>query len=337
MINKQEIHDKYYKYYLNRINEKCLDKGFATMLSLGTFASALDSPVLLGGMALSGFATITDLFSIRKECTQYCSYLKYLNNIKDEQYLRLKEKYDLYVDKIAEYIKSKNITDPLDVGFYFCRLLYSGNLSLNNDFEYCKIEDDEDNEYQGILGARIVSGYGVCRNMASILTDVYKKLNIDATYLGVKTKRIGQDTHAVCLVNTNSGAFIIDPTWLTIGIINDNMKESKEIIRFSEDRVHSGKYYFVGYNDDNYCYHYMKKDMLKNKMKARCLTKDYIYERYKLFSRRYFPARFYNEDEEEKQEYEPRFNEKNKDLMQEISDMEQSLTLPKVKKKTKNK
>ena len=71
--------------------------------------------------------------------------------------------------------------------------------------------------------------------------------------------------------------------------------------------------------------------MFKGKIKSRHLTKEYICERYKLFSRKYFPARFYDENEE----YEPSFAESNKDLMQEIGEMEQSLTILKIKKKTK--
>lgn len=335
MINKQEINDKCKKYYLKRMNEKCIDKGVEALVTLGTFSTALESPILLGGAALSGIATITELVSLKKECMQYCSYLKHSDNIRDNYYLSLKEKYDIYIDKVARYIENKNITDPLDIGFYFCRLLYSGNLSLNNGFEYCEIKDDEDSCYQGILGARIISGYGVCRNIASILTDVYKKMGIDATYLVVKNKKIDKETHAVCLIKDNNGAFIFDPTWRTIGIIDDNMKVSKEIISFCEDKVHSGKYRIIGFNDDNYCYHSITKDMFKDIIKAKSLTKEYICERYKLFSTRYFPARFYDETAEFKQEYEPSFYENNKELMQEISEMEQSLTLPKIKKKTR--
>ena len=335
MINKQEITDKCNDYYLTIVNEKYLDKVFESMVTFEAFATILESPILLGGAALSGIAIFINLLSLRNECAQYCSYLEYLNNMQDEDYLRLKEKYDIYVDKLAKHIERKNIIDSLDIGFYFCRLLYSGNLSLNNDFKYCKVKDDEDNYYQGILGARVISGYGVCRNMASVLTDVYKKMGIDATYLAVKTKMLDKDGHAVCLVKSNDGAFIFDPTWRTIGIIDDNMKESKEIIRFSEDRVHSGKYRFIGFNDNNYCYHSITKDMFKDKLKSRHLTKEYICERYKLFSRNYFPARFYDENEDSEQDYEQSFAESNKDLMQEISEMEQSLTLPKIKKKTK--
>ncbi len=225
MINKQEIKDKCSDYYLTRVNEKYLDKFFESMITLNTFATILGSPILLGGAALSGIAVFINLLSLRNECAQYCSYLEYLNNMQDDDYLRLKEKYDIYVDKLAKHIERQNITDPLDIGFYFCKLLYSGNLSLNNDFKYCKVDGDEDNYYQGILGARIISGYGVCRNMASVLTDVYKKIGIDSTYLVVKIKKIDKNGHAVCLVKSNDGAFIFDPTWRTIGIIDDNMKE----------------------------------------------------------------------------------------------------------------
>lgn len=335
MINKQEIKYKYAKYYLTKMEEKYIDKGIESLVTLGTFATALESPILLGGVTLTGIATFIDLLSLRDLNMQYNSYLNHLSNIQDKDYLRIKEKYDIYVDKIAKHIESKNITDPLDVGFYFCRLLHSGKLSLNNEFKYCKVKGDEDNYYQGILGARIISGYGVCRNMASILTDVYKKMGIDATYLIVKTKIIDKETHAVCLIKSNDGAYIFDPTWQTIGIIDDDMKESKEIIRFREDRVQGGKYRIVGFNDDNYCYHSIIKDMFKDKIKAKPLTKEYICERYELFSTRYFPARFYDENAEFEQEYEPSFVESNKELMKEISEMEQSLTLPKIKKKTR--
>ena len=134
MINKQEINDKCNDYYLTRVNEKYLDKVFESMVTFETFATILESPILLGGAALSGIAIFINLLSLRNECIQYCSYLGHLNNMKDEDYVHLKEKYDIYVDKLAKHIESKNITDPLDIGFYFCRLLYSGNLSLNNDY-----------------------------------------------------------------------------------------------------------------------------------------------------------------------------------------------------------
>ena len=331
MINKKEFYKKTLKFIVSKLNENNFIYGLGNYAAFSAISYELKYKILASSLALFQAASITDMLSIRKDIDEYKSYLLYLENMQDKDYLKLKKKYDTYVKRLASHIKDKNFTDPLDIGLYFDAMLYSSNLSIGNDFKYYRIKRDNDGYYPGILGARIVSGYGVCRNMSAFLVDLYKELGYDAVDVHVNTKKVELGGHAACLVKSDAGSFIIDPTWRTVAEIDYSSKKSKEIISYYDNNVYNQKYILKGYNDNNYCYYAIDPYFINKYSKSRIFDKDYVNERYKLVANTFNITRFYDEFGKA----EASFYENNKDLMQEISEIEQSLTLPKIKKKVK--
>ena len=331
MINKKIFFKKNFKFILNKLNENNFIYGFGNYAVISAISFDIKQKFIASGLALFQAASIVDMISFKKDIEEYKSYLLYLDNKQDKDYLKLKEKYDIYVKRLASFIKNKNFTDPLDIGLYFDAMLYSSNLSITSDFQYCSIKKDHDGYYPGILGARIISGYGVCRNMSALLTDLYKELGYDAVDIHVNTKKLELVGHAVCLVKSDDGSFIIDPTWRTVAEVDYGTKKSKEIISYYDDNTYTEKYIIKGYNDSNYCYHAIHLNFIDKYSKSRIFNKEYVKGHYKLVANSFNKTRFYDEHGNSILG----FHEVNNDLMQEISYMEQSLTLPKIKKKIK--
>ena len=198
-------------------------------------------------------------------------------------------------------------------------MLHNGELSITQNYKYEHIKTDKDTKNHGTLGARVISGYGVCRNLSALLNDLYQKLGYNTYFLLVKFRRTGVlPRHAVVLIKDKSGNFIIDPTASAIAIIDDSYLLSKKIIEYNGHEINK-KLYLYGYIED---YHINK------------ITKDF-------FDDSPNNRVFDNVDVENKNSYindydlKIRFKEDNVELMHEISDMEQALTLPKVKQKRK--
>lgn len=197
----------------------------STILLSGT---DIASPMLMGGLTGASIAScFTTLSNTIVKTRKFANGYKRELLKQTDEYNECLSLYERYVDKIAEFIRYIGLTDSLDVGMIYMNLLYGGILSCTDSFDYHKYERDID-ICPELWGARVSSGTGVCRHIASNLVDVYKELGFTASYLSVKgcdgsTKSILVDrllptkpVHAVVSVGDRYGKYIIDPTWKTV-------------------------------------------------------------------------------------------------------------------------
>lgn len=257
---------------LNRINEKVVTayqsqlasfltdqknvaKLIAFLASVGFTISMGDSsmlfPMLTGA---SGFAVCSSVSKAVKEAGEFSlEYKRQLMRDTDEYY-NCVELYDSVITDIANFLRGLGFKDSLDIGLFYQELLYNGFLSAPGSFEYHKYSYDN-GICPEIYGARVSSGAGVCRHIASHLKDIYEKMGFTASYLSVggasctlvskiKTRIMPSSiNHAVVCVKDHYGKFIIDPTWEKVAvfdrddnfahIIGDNTKDKRYVVGYA--------------------------------------------------------------------------------------------------------
>ena len=85
--------------------------------------------------------------------------------------------YNEILNNIVLYIKENNITNPINIMKLLHKVIFNGYLSYNKKFKNINPNEKNliDSPYQVILGK------GVCRNINILTTDIFKKLNYEAT------------------------------------------------------------------------------------------------------------------------------------------------------------
>ncbi len=161
-----------------------------------------------------------------------------------DEYSQISSLYNEYVAEIANLIKSFSDLDILEIGVLCTLLLKNGYLSKNGNFEYHKFKSDDRN-IKEICGARITSGFGVCRHEVLLLTDIYNKLNYKSDYIICQTgledslfkdypvlfSFLKKEYHAILGVQDDKEYLIFDPTCETIGAISkkdNNLIEARK-------------------------------------------------------------------------------------------------------------
>ena len=154
----------------------------------------------------------------------------------------MKNMYNKIISNLAEFLKKQNLTEPIEVFTIYQFMLRNGFLSQNKHFEY----NFDMKDLSKLLGADVIRGTGVCRTIASFLTDVYKELGYNSSNLIVsvnydalnnierlgnyprkvsnpKTKKLlktGMNTltnlsipdHLITLLEKDNKIYILDPT-----------------------------------------------------------------------------------------------------------------------------
>lgn len=94
-----------------------------------------------------------------------------------EEYIQLNSKYRFLLSEINQNIFQKmNITESMEIFAVTYYMILNGFLSINHEFydktpiDYCKFT----------LGTSIMSGSGICRNLAPFLTDLIKECNYES-------------------------------------------------------------------------------------------------------------------------------------------------------------
>lgn len=147
--------------------------------------------------------------------------------------------YNEYTTKIAELIKSFDGLDMYQQNLLYNNLLHYGLLSMTSTFEFHNYSID--NDENSVLGARITSGNGVCRHMATNQIDVFEKLGyqtVDITcfakYPNLLKKhpniyllsqilnftRFPCELHAITGIYNNKEHLVVCPTTSLIGVQN---------------------------------------------------------------------------------------------------------------------
>lgn len=125
--------------------------------------------------------------------------------------------YDETIDDLKELLEKNGITSIDDIHTNFISLLYGGYLSLNHNFKYnspkCELADDN-------LASSCIEGNGVCKNIASMLRDLYEAYDYDSFVLSglVNTneeldsidKLLGN--HLITVVSDDNNNHYYDPT-----------------------------------------------------------------------------------------------------------------------------
>ena len=89
------------------------------------------------------------------------------------------DKYDEFITRVAEFIRSLGYKNALDSSFCLSYLIHSGFLSCNQMFS--DKAPTEAKEITAKLGISIILGDGCCRNYSSIHRDVFEKLGLSST------------------------------------------------------------------------------------------------------------------------------------------------------------
>ena len=329
MVDRQKIIKLRNKFRRIKFYEYGIDKLLSDYFMMEYFSVVLNDKALILGPLLISAVLIKCTYELERKLNELTYNLYNKEAQSDEEYLNLKRKYDTYVEKISEYIKSSNLTDPIEIGMIFTILMDNGLMSITDKFQYKKVFSDQDQKYPGTLGARIASGYGVCRNTASLLTDVYRTLGYNANFITVtnnNNNNINRDYHAVSLVTTKDGNIIIDPTWKAVATVDDDYRKTKEIIYFDGKNCQKTDFFIQYYDSDYYAYN-IDDEFFIDKRKNRQITKEEIKQRLYYVYIEIISRNIPNKEGNLKS-----FKDNNKDLIEEISTLEQDMMVLKKKK-----
>ena len=85
-------------------------------------------------------------------------------------------------------INELGVKDPKEISYIITYLIWKGYFSQNKEFKFSL---DREIIY-GLYGIDVIEGQGVCLNIATILCDVLKKLNMDAFLVSCNTDKISK-------------------------------------------------------------------------------------------------------------------------------------------------
>ena len=126
-----------------------------------------------------------------------------LRSIENER----KNLYEQILNNICIYIKNTNITNPKDIMHLLNKILNKGYLSYKKKFKYDNITSKSfEFSYQ------IINGSGVCRHIAQLTTDIFKKLGYEAYDLFCTDNKDNKPRHMITMVNYNNKIYYLDTT-----------------------------------------------------------------------------------------------------------------------------
>lgn len=98
-------------------------------------------------------------------------------------YKELEKLYDEVIANTGDLISELDFKDPISVFAFYIHMYRSGYLSYNKDFKYSTNMKD----FSCLNGLDVIRGRGVCRSVASMLSDIYRKINMESQCMIVKT------------------------------------------------------------------------------------------------------------------------------------------------------
>ena len=93
--------------------------------------------------------------------------------------------YKQFIKNYNELNKTFELKDPIEITTMFDCLLFNGYISDGHKFEF---SNKEARDINSILGTEVVTGKGVCRHIATMLTDIFNDYGINAGNLCVLMK-----------------------------------------------------------------------------------------------------------------------------------------------------
>ena len=96
---------------------------------------------------------------------------------------RINELYNCVLDNTGELMKTFCLDSPIAIYAMYIYLYRNGYLSINHQFNYSMYLKD----FPKLTGVDIVTGNGLCRTIASFLSDLYEKMGYDSETIDVYT------------------------------------------------------------------------------------------------------------------------------------------------------
>lgn len=154
---------------------RCLEKGtFVSSLALGGASLAVPSSNMLDG-SLKGLALTSLGMFIVLAGSGGISKTKDINEIK--------ELYDEFLENYVKLHKTFDFNSPVQISEMYSFLVHRGYLSKDKKFDFTT--NGVLDRVNSVDGVNILTGKGVCRHLASMLTDVLEKDGIEASRLCV--------------------------------------------------------------------------------------------------------------------------------------------------------
>lgn len=111
--------------------------------------------------------------------------------------IKLNKLYKEFIKEYDKLNKTFNFNDPVQIYGMFNYLVWKGYLSKNKKFEFAK---DSTKDIKKLYGANVITGQGVCRHIAPMLSDILNEHKIKSGVLLVAQK---ENNNNIAMVNEN--------------------------------------------------------------------------------------------------------------------------------------
>lgn len=175
------FHSISYKQYLQMRNTSLVTLEFFCLLEIvmNFMKSNLQLPI--------------SMYSINSIISTYllCSNKQY--STKDM--MEIKKLYQDFLNQYKKLNEKLKFSNPIEISTLHTLLVYSGYLSKNQNFQVYNDKSD----FSELLGVNIFKGYGVCRNISSMLTDLLRTRGYLAHDVSVYSKSEEEEKHPIKL------------------------------------------------------------------------------------------------------------------------------------------
>lgn len=192
-----------YRFFLDRL-EECLgilaSKGvFAFLYSLD---GGLDSKLFLSILLLFEMAVCDyNLISINNR-----KVIGELNSINKGEILKSRKiLYSEIVENVSKRLNVNVIHNPTLINNYIYYLIKNGYLSINKKFDVRNVRDNDLN-----FGFNVIRGFGMCRNIAFLTTDIFKSVGYEAYNLYLCNCSNEGNYHAITMVVYDEKLYFFD-------------------------------------------------------------------------------------------------------------------------------
>ena len=203
-----------YNTYLN-IKKSLLLSSFGS--GVASIYLQIPNELKLSFTGISTVAAIAYLIMIHSNSVAHTRELKEINNL-----------YQEFIKNYNELNKVFHFDNPIEIFTMFIYLTYHGYLSVDKKFEFYR---NQTRDIKSMMGVNIILGGGVCRHLASMLTDILNDYNIEAGTMVVSSKNtiIGNNkdkyteeekdiikiilgNHAITYAYKDGKSYYLDPT-----------------------------------------------------------------------------------------------------------------------------
>lgn len=175
------------------------------------------------------------------------------------------EIYNKILNNIKSNFKTLQENDPIIINKYICYLINNGYLSVNKTIKYKNTNEKDKN-----FAYKILLGFGVCRNITSLTTDIFKILGYEAYDLILYNYFNKENMHAVTMVVYEEKIYFFDN-------LNKTVYDKKSFVL--KDNKNSILYIPCFYLDNEDKYYKALKKIYNERVSFEKIKE--VYEKYK--------------------------------------------------------